>query len=156
MRSRIESVAASSFVNEYSGLGVWNPNPNDDTSPPVDHGLGASNPALLQAAKDLGVTYLHGNMSFPSEVPSCFDCGITHPLDANVTVVPDWPTNIWYFSTTPDEETSFYNAPYEEALAYEKKGDKEKALGLLKRLFKLGLASPETQQKARDLQKRLK
>ena len=27
-------------------------------------------------------------------------------------IVPDWPTNIAYFSTTPDEETSFYNALY--------------------------------------------
>ncbi len=96
----------------YSGLGVYNPDPNDDVDPPTDHGLGASNPNLLAAADALGVTYLHGNMSFPSEVPSCFDCGITHPLDANLTVVPDWPTNIWYFSTTPDEESYFYNKYY--------------------------------------------
>jgi hypothetical protein len=26
-----------------------------------------------------------------------------------VTVVPDWPTNVAYFSTNPDEETYFYN-----------------------------------------------
>jgi hypothetical protein len=96
----------------YSGLGVYNPDPNDNVNPPTDHGLGATNPNLLAAADALGVRYVHGNMSFPSEVPACFDCGITHPLDPNLTVVPDWPTNIWYFSTTPDEETSFYNAYY--------------------------------------------
>ena len=27
-------------------------------------------------------------------------------------IVPDWPTNVAYFSTTPDEETSFYNFYY--------------------------------------------
>jgi hypothetical protein len=96
----------------YSGLGVYNPDPNDNINPPTDHGMNASNPNLLAAADATGVRYLHGNMSFPSEVPSCFDCGITHPMDANITVVPDWPTNIWYFSTTPAEETYFYNKYY--------------------------------------------
>jgi hypothetical protein len=75
----------------------------------VDHGLTGSNPALLRAAKDLGVKYLHGNMSFKSHQPSCFNCSIVHPLEKAVTVVPDWPTNIAYFSTNPDEETYFYN-----------------------------------------------
>ena len=31
------------------------------------YGLMASNPAMLQAAKDAGVKYLHGNMSFASQ-----------------------------------------------------------------------------------------
>jgi hypothetical protein len=97
---------------EYSGLGTYNPDPNDDIDPPTDYGLMASNPAMLQAAKDAGVKYLHGNMSFPSQVPSCFDCGIAHPMQPSLTIVPDWPTNIAYFSTTPDEETSFYNFYY--------------------------------------------
>jgi hypothetical protein len=99
-------------TGEYSGLGVYNPDPNDDVDPPTDHGLGASNPNLLSAAQTLGVRYLHGNMSFPSEVPSCFNCNIVHPLNNALSVVPDWPTNIAYFSTNPDEETSFYNAVY--------------------------------------------
>jgi hypothetical protein len=97
---------------EYSGLGVYNPDPNNDIDPPTDHGLGASNTALLQAAKDLGVKYLHGNMSFQSQVPACFNCGIVHPLEPSLMVVPDWPTNIAYFSTTPAEETYFYNMYY--------------------------------------------
>jgi hypothetical protein len=97
---------------EYSGLGVYNPDPNDDIGPPTDFGLGASNPEMLRAAKLLDLRYLHGNLSFKSQVPSCFNCGIIHPLEPALTVVPDWPTNIAYFSTTPAEETAFYNSYY--------------------------------------------
>jgi hypothetical protein len=111
----------------YSGLGVYNPDPNDDVDPPTDFGLTASNPAFIQAAHDNGVTYLHGNMSFASHaaaVANCFNCGFNLGLNSNntavtyptttpaVTVVPDFPTNIWYFSTTPDEETYYYNQYY--------------------------------------------
>ena len=111
----------------YSGLGVYNPNPNDQTGPPTDFGLTASNPALIQAARDNGVQYLHGNMSFGSHaaaVAGCFNCGFWLGLSSDnskviypttspaVTVVPDFPTNIWYFSTTPAEETYFYNQYY--------------------------------------------
>jgi len=111
----------------YSGLGVYNPNPNDDVNPPTDFGLTASNPALIQAARDNGVQYLHGNMSFASHaaaVAGCFNCGFWLGLSSDnskvlypatspaVTVVPDFPTNIWYFSTTPAEETYFYNHYY--------------------------------------------
>jgi hypothetical protein len=99
-------------TGEYSGLGVWNPDPDDDVNPPTDHGLAASNPNLLSAAHALGVQYVHGNMSFPSHVPSCFNCGIVHPLDATIMVVPDWPTNIAYHCTTQAEETAFYNSYY--------------------------------------------
>ncbi|WP_306204087.1 Agd3-related carbohydrate deacetylase [Actinoplanes sp. RD1] len=97
---------------EYSGLGVWNDNPDDDTSPPVDHGLGASNVNLLTAAQNLGIKYLHGNFSFPSHVPANFNTNIVHPLNAAVSVVPDWPTNIAYHTTTPGEETAWYNSVY--------------------------------------------
>jgi hypothetical protein len=97
---------------EYSGLGVYHPDPDNDIDPPTDYGLGASNPALLAAAKDLGVRYLHGNMSFASHQPGCFNCGIHHPLEPALMVVPDWPTNIAYHVTTPAEETTFYNSYY--------------------------------------------
>ncbi|MEU8244830.1 hypothetical protein [Nonomuraea sp. NPDC048916] len=99
-------------TGEYSGLGVYHPDPNNDIDPPTDYGLAASNPELLRAAKDLGVKYLHGNMSFNSHKPSCFNCGIYHPLEPAVMVVPDWPTNIAYHTTTPAEETLFYNSYY--------------------------------------------
>ncbi len=114
-------------TGSYSGLGVYNPNPNDSVDPPTDYGLTASEPQLLQAARDTGVKYLHGNMSFASHaaaVAGCFNCGFWLGLSSDgtkvvypttspvVTVVPDWPTNIWYFSTTPAEETAFYNHYY--------------------------------------------
>ncbi|GAA1933335.1 hypothetical protein GCM10009815_29790 [Nocardioides marmoribigeumensis] len=96
-------------TGEYSGLGVYNPDPDNDIDPPIDHGLMASNPDLLAAAKAAGVKYVHGNMSFASHRPACFNCGVVHPMEPSIMVVPDWPTNIAYFATTPDEETSFYN-----------------------------------------------
>ena len=99
-------------TGEYSGLGVYNPDVTNDIDPPTDYGLAASNPDLLRAAKDQGVKYLHGNMSFVSHQPPCFNCGLWHPVETSLTIVPDWPTNIAYFSTTPAEETYFYNSFY--------------------------------------------
>ncbi|MEV0677730.1 hypothetical protein AB0I60_14520 [Actinosynnema sp. NPDC050436] len=97
----------------YSGLGVYNPDPDaPDTDPPTDFGLGKSNKAMLDAAYDVGVRYLHGNMSFPNHVPKCFNCGINHPLRPELLVVPDWPTNIGYHTTAPAEQTLFYNSFY--------------------------------------------
>ncbi|MBE1461855.1 hypothetical protein [Kibdelosporangium phytohabitans] len=97
----------------YSGLGVYNPDPNaPDTDPPTDFGLAKSNANLLNAAADLGVKYLHGNMSFNSHKPSCFNCGIYHPLKPSLLIVPDWPTNIGYQTTAPAEQTLFYNSLY--------------------------------------------
>jgi hypothetical protein len=105
-------------TGEYSGLGVYHPDPTNDIDPPTDYNVGcavplcASNREMLRAARDLGVKYLHGNMSFKSHQPSCFNCSIVHGLMPALTVVPDWPTNIAYFSTTPEEETYFYNSFY--------------------------------------------
>jgi hypothetical protein len=96
---------------EYSGLGVFNADPRSLSSP-TDHGLGASNPDLLKAARDLGVKYLHGNMSFASHRPVCFNCGTYHPLQPDLFVVPDWPTNIAFEATTPAEQTDIYNSLY--------------------------------------------
>ncbi|GIG60131.1 hypothetical protein Lfu02_45030 [Longispora fulva] len=97
---------------EYSGLGVYNPDPNNDIDPPTDYGLGASNVNMLAAAKAAGVKYLHGNMSFASQKPACFNCGIYHPLEPSLFIVPDWPTNIAYHVTNPAQETQFYNSYY--------------------------------------------
>jgi hypothetical protein len=99
-------------TGEYSGLGVYHPDPNNDVDPPTDYGLDASNVALLQAAKDLGVKYLHGNMSFASHQPPCFNCGFYHPLEPSLFVVPDWPTNVAYHCTTAEQEAYFYNSFY--------------------------------------------
>ncbi|MGH3715188.1 MAG: hypothetical protein ACRDT4_17250 [Micromonosporaceae bacterium] len=97
---------------EYSGLGVYHPDPTNDIDPPTDYGLAASNPEMLRAAKDAGVKYLHGNMSFGSHRPACFNCGVVHPMEPSLMIVPDWPTNIAYHVTAPAEETLFYNSYY--------------------------------------------
>jgi hypothetical protein len=94
---------------EYSGLGVFNADPHSLDSP-TDHGLARSNGEMLRAASDLGVKYLHGNMSFDSHRPGCFNCGIYHPLQSDLLVVPDWPTNIAFEATTPEELTAIYNS----------------------------------------------
>ncbi|GGP78476.1 Agd3-related carbohydrate-binding protein [Saccharothrix coeruleofusca] len=96
---------------EYSGLGVYNPDPQS-LDPPTDFGLAASNKAMLDAAHDLGVRYVQGNMSFDSHRPACFNCGIDHPLRPELFVVPDWPTNVAFEATTPEEQTVLYNAEY--------------------------------------------
>ena len=96
---------------EYSGLGVYNPDPRS-LGAPTDFGLLASNRALLKAASDLGVKYVHGDMSFASHQPKCFNCGIYHPLQPDLLLVPDWPTNIAFEATTPQEQLSRYNALY--------------------------------------------
>ncbi|HEX6360165.1 hypothetical protein [Actinophytocola sp.] len=127
-------------TGEYSGLGVYNPDPNAlDTDPPTDFGLAASNREMLRAASDVGVKYLHGNMSFASHRPSCANCGIYHPLQPNLLIVPDWPTNIAYHTTNPDEETYFFNsffgpggrfAFFDHALTYAEVIDWESTMAL--------------------------
>ncbi|MEU6252695.1 hypothetical protein [Streptomyces sp. NPDC047043] len=92
---------------EYSGLGVYAPQANS-LAEPVDHGLRASNKALLKAASDLGVKYLHGNMSFPSHRPACFNCGVRHPLQPDLMVVPDWPVAIAFEAINPAEQVAQY------------------------------------------------
>ncbi|MEU1754972.1 hypothetical protein ABZ436_20245 [Micromonospora matsumotoense] len=93
---------------EYSGLGVY----NNSSGVLTDHGLTASNPDLIEAAADLGVTTLAGNMSFASHVPANFNGSTAHPLDPSIAVVPCWPTNIAYHTTNQAEEAHFYNSFY--------------------------------------------
>ena len=96
---------------EYSGLGVYRKDPADDQGI-NDHGLMESNKDLLKAASDLGIRYLHGNMSFAGHRPSCFNCGTYHPLQPDLFLVPDWPTNISFEAATPEEQTADYNGAY--------------------------------------------
>jgi hypothetical protein len=96
---------------EYSGLGVYNPDPRS-AGPPTDFGLTASNKALLKAASDLGVKYVIGDISVASHRPRCFNCGIYHPLQRDLLLVPVWPTNIAFGATTPQEQVSWFNSLY--------------------------------------------
>jgi hypothetical protein len=97
---------------EYSGLGAYRSDPNSRTEEPKDHGLKASNKDLLKAMSDLGVKYIHGDMSHAGQRPECFNCGIYHPLQPDVMVVPDWPTDIEFEAATPEEQTMLYNLTY--------------------------------------------
>lgn len=97
---------------EYSGLGAYRNDPNSRTEEPKDHGLKASNKELLRAMSDLGVKYIHGDMSHAGQRPDCFNCGIHHPLQPDVMVVPDWPTDIEFEAATPEEQTALYNLTY--------------------------------------------
>ncbi|MEU0879241.1 hypothetical protein ABZ345_11635 [Lentzea sp. NPDC005914] len=99
---------------EYSGLGVYTPDP-DSTDTPTDFGLAGSNRAMLDAAHDLGVKYVQGNMSFAGHRPKCVNCGVYHPLRPEILVVPDWPTNIAFEATTPEEQTALYDEEYGRA-----------------------------------------
>lgn len=96
---------------EYSGLGIYNPDPRS-AGPPTDFGLLASNKALLTAASDLGVRYVIGDLSFASHRPHCFNCGIFHQLQPDLLLVPGWPTNIAFGATTPQEQMSWFNSLY--------------------------------------------
>lgn len=96
-------------TGELAGLGYYATVPD---GPKTDYGLEASNKDLLKAAKDSGIKYMHGNTSVKSQVPSCNNCLIRHPLEPAISIIPVRPTNIYYFVTTPDEAASAYNAVY--------------------------------------------
>ncbi|MBM7809946.1 Agd3-related carbohydrate-binding protein [Saccharothrix algeriensis] len=110
---------------EYSGLGVYHPDRSATSGPPTDFGLAGSNKALLDAAHDLGVRYLQGNMSFAGHRPSCANCGIHHPLRGEIFVVPDWPTSIAFEATDPEEQTALFNAAYGRAGTEPEHGDRD-------------------------------
>ncbi|MFE0252789.1 hypothetical protein [Streptomyces sp. NPDC059010] len=119
---------------EYSGLGAYAPQAHT-LADPVDHGLKASNKALLRAAKDVGVKYLHGNMSFPSHRPDCFNCGVRHPLEPDLMVVPDWPVAIAFQAIDPAEQVAHYyaasDAKTSTAAKYRKSIDEQADLALV-------------------------
>ncbi|MGW3118189.1 Agd3-related carbohydrate deacetylase [Streptomyces sp. NPDC001107] len=119
---------------EYSGLGVYAPQAHT-LAEPVDHGLRASNKDLLRAASDLGVKYLHGNMSFPSLSADCFNCGIHHPLQRDLMVVPDWPVAIAFEAINPHEQVArYYDHPVDKkdtAAYYRRTIDHEADLALV-------------------------
>lgn len=97
------------ITGDISGLGWYN---ESGDGPKTDHGLEASNPDFLAAAKSLGVNVVASNASLPSHVPSCAGCGLYHPLEPSILLIPRWPTNVFYMVMTPEQVTSAYNAVY--------------------------------------------
>ena len=106
---------ASLLTGTHSGLGYHrvDAGPGDAGSGPYeDFGLGASNRALLSAASRAGVRYLGANHSLASQVAACETCGIRHPLEPKILLIPRYPTNVFYNITTPAEAVDEYNYIY--------------------------------------------
>lgn len=97
------------ITGDVSGLGWYN---QDGEGPKTDYGLEASNPDFLAAAKSLNVNVVASNASVPSHAPDCWGCGVYHPLEPSILLVPRWPTNVFYMVMTPEQVTSAYNAVY--------------------------------------------
>jgi hypothetical protein len=120
------------ITGDMSGLGYYNPN-GDGVK--TNYGLGASNTNFLKAAVSARVRYLASNHSVDGQWnANCATCGVPHPLSPSILLIPRWPTNIFYYATTPDEITTSYNAVYgpggtlaywDHALSYAEILDKE-------------------------------
>ncbi|MEZ4632661.1 MAG: hypothetical protein R2880_18440 [Deinococcales bacterium] len=75
-------------------------------------GLLNSNIEMLRAAADAGIRYLAANRGWYSHTAACDSCGIVHPLDQRIFLVPRWPTNIFYNAGTPAQNVSEFNYFY--------------------------------------------
>ncbi|THF70343.1 hypothetical protein E7T06_07680 [Deinococcus sp. Arct2-2] len=109
----------SLVTGEHSGLGYMDPTDdgthNDDgfSQPKQDLGLGRSNPNLITAATNSAVRHLASNRSVASQWDaSCPTCGIPHPLNSSLLLIPRYPNSIHYHVTTPEEATASYNKLY--------------------------------------------
>ena len=77
-------------------------------------GLGASNREMLRAAADVGVKWLSANRGWTTHqrADGCDSCYVLHPLESRIKMVPRWPTNIFFNTTSPVENTSEFNYLY--------------------------------------------
>ncbi len=108
-------------TGDFSGLGYYY-GPGSGTCPAwmlppwgatyTDFGLLCSNGEFLRAARSRGIRYVESNNSIASHQAPCLSCGIRHPLQPDIMLVPDWPDNVHYWATTPQELVSSYNAFY--------------------------------------------
>lgn len=128
----------SLITGDVSGLGWYAPG-GPDTGPKVDFGLDHSNLDFLLAVKATGRIYVASNMSTKSHEPSCTGCGIWHPLEPSILLVPRWPTNVFASVTTAEAATQAYNmvyAPggtspyYDHPLTFDEYLDAEAAIAL--------------------------
>ncbi len=103
---------ATLVTGDISGLGWYNPAGPDDPGPKQDLGLYRSNRRFLRAARYRGIRYVAGNQSVKSLEPDCKGCGIYHPLERSILIVPRWPHNVFYASSRPVDQMDAYNAYY--------------------------------------------
>lgn len=101
----------SLVTGDISGLG-WHSRDGPDSGPKVDYGLDRSNEHLLTALVATGHPYLASNMSTKNHEPDCWACGMVHPMNDGVFLVPRWPTNLFASVTTPASVVQAYNMIY--------------------------------------------
>ncbi|WP_407543217.1 hypothetical protein Q0M94_24705 (plasmid) [Deinococcus radiomollis] len=124
-------------TGNMSGLGYYNV---AGDGPDTNYGLSASNVNFLNAAEDANVAFVASNHSVSGQWDAaCQTCGVVHPLKSSILLVPRWPTNMFYYATTPQEVTVSYNAVYapggtrpywDHALTYAEILDKESDIAL--------------------------
>jgi hypothetical protein len=109
----------SLVTGEHSGLGYMDPTDNGSNNdggflqPKQDLGLGRSNPNLITTAVNNSVRFLASNRSVASQWDAaCATCGVPHPMNPNLLLVPRYPNSIHYNVTTPEEATASYNKLY--------------------------------------------
>ncbi|UQN09869.1 hypothetical protein [Deinococcus sp. QL22] len=105
------NISTKSLVTgDMSGLGYYNP---AGEGPKTDFGLLKSNASFLSAAQNTGTRYLSSNRSVSSQWDAgCINCGLVHPLNPNIFLIPRWPTNVFYHVTTPTQAVTAYNGVY--------------------------------------------
>jgi len=65
------------------------------------------------AAQNTGTRYLASNRSVSSQWDAgCMNCGMAHPLNPSIFLIPRWPTNVFYHVTTPAQAVGAYNSVY--------------------------------------------
>ena len=102
----------SLVTGDISGLGWYNPAGPEAPGLKIDFGLLASNPDFINAAVDTHIKLVASNMSVASHQPSCFGCGIFHPMAPSLLTIPRYPTNVFYAATTPTDMVDLYNSIY--------------------------------------------
>ena len=95
-----------------------------------DYGLQSSNPELLRAMIDAGVRFAGVNRSVASHTADCDSCGIWHPLEPRLMLVPRWPTQVYFNVTNPTEVLSEYNNIHRQNIDYATFLDREADIAL--------------------------
>ncbi len=122
----INAHRASVVTSAHSGLGHF---PGAD-GVLRDYGLQSSNPALLRAMVDSGVRFIGANRSVGSHTADCDSCGIWHPLEPRLMLVPRWPTQVYFNVTNPSEALSEYNTIQKTNIDYNTFLDREAQIAL--------------------------
>jgi hypothetical protein len=87
---------------------------------------GLANPQAMQAALDLGITYLISNTSRPGQDNPFPNVGILNAWQPRLLEIPRHPTEIYFDVTTPEEEAIEYRARHpDRAPTYEQIIDRE-------------------------------